>query len=258
MTDPFIPTVTFDIAPLDMEGDMFYRFATKSNASWKGVMQRVYPELLSMIAEAKDEADGRGRCRDFVAQQHAVHGEVIEIARAAVQSEWDMVGPQFLQALAEHFETDWPTDRPMIVGYMSTLPVYPRFLDTFSFCLGYQHASNVEISAHEILHFLWFKKWKEVFPEMERKTYETPHLVWRLSEIMDPIILQCHPKIKNLIKPKQWGYSSFKTIKIGDVSMTEHFKRVYEDAARANANFADILHMLWEEIQKHETEVRGF
>ena len=63
----------------------------------------------------------------------------------------------------------------------------------------------IEVSAHEILHFLWFKKWKEVFPETGLKEYESPHLVWRLSEIMDPIILQCQPKIKELIKPAKSG-----------------------------------------------------
>ena len=40
--------------------------------------------------------------------------------------------------------------------------------------------------------------------------------------------------------------------------MTEHFKRVYEDAARANVDFAETLRILWDEIQKHEEQVSVF
>ena len=75
---------------------------------------------------------------------------------------------------------------------------------------------------------------------------------------MDPIILQCHPKIRELIKPKQWGYSSFKDIKIGEVSMTDYFKQIYLDSVSAGDDFATTLKKLWVEAQKHEKEISKF
>ncbi len=93
---------------------------------------------------------------------------------------------------------------------------------------------------------------------MDRREYESPRLAWRLSEIMDPIILQCHPKIKELIKPERWGYSSFKDIKISDVSMTEYFKKIYLDSVASGNNFETTLKKLWGEAQKHDEEISKF
>ena len=61
--------------------------------------------------------------------------------------------------------------------------------------------------------------------------------VGSLSERMDQIILQCHPGIKELIRPRKWGYSSFKDIKIGDVGMTEYFKDIYLKSLASGDNF---------------------
>jgi hypothetical protein len=255
----FIPRVTYDIASLDMEAELFYTFSTKHRDRWGSVFDRVYPELLPMISAAKDETEAKSRCEEFVHKLHDHNSDAIETGRTELQTAWDAVGSDFLKTLAEHFETEWPITQPAIVGHVSVLPVFPRFLDTFSFCVGYKDLPNmIEISAHEILHFLWFKKWSEVFPEMSSKTYNSPHLVWRLSEIIDPIILQCHPKIKELIKPQKWGYHSFTTIKIGDISMTDYFKAIYENAVQSGAPFADVVRLLWIAVQQHEAEVSVF
>ena len=101
-------------------------------------------------------------------------------------------------------------------------------------------------------------EWKEVFPLFDRKEYETPHLVWRLSEIMDPIILQCYQPIKELIKPKKWGYDSFEKIKIGDVGMTDFFKGIYLEGLASGSNFDSILNNLWIEAQKYQKEISTF
>lgn len=259
MENFIIPQVIYDVATLDMEAELFYTFSTKNRRRWSDVFDRVYPELLPMITEAKNEIEAKSRCKEFARKVHAYNKDAIETGRAELQKAWDAVGSNFLKTLAEHFETEWPAEHPVITGHVSVQPVFPRFLDSFSFCVGYNDLPNMlENSAHEILHFLWFKKWNEVFPDMSPKTYNSPHLVWRLSEIMDPIVLQCHPKIKKLIKPKKWGYRSFATIKIGDVSMTDYFKIIYEDAVRSGMPFAKVLQILWGVVQQHESEVSVF
>ncbi len=255
----FIPQVTYDIASLDLEAELFYTFSSKHRERWGSVLDRAYPELLPMVEKARDKREAENLCREFAGTLHAHNKDAIESGRIELQAAWDMVGPDFLKTLAEHFETEWPTDHPVVLGHVSVQPVYPRFLDSFSFCVGYRDLQNmVENSAHEILHFLWFKKWSEVFPEMSSKTYNSPHLVWRLSEIIDPIILQCHPKISKLIQPQKWGYRSFGSITIGDVSMTDYFKEIYEDSVRSGASFAETMRLLWSVIQQHETEVSVF
>jgi len=252
-----LPKGLFELIDIDRETELFYSFMKRGRFS--SLFDKVYPELRKIQKDCKSKEEFIDKLKEFLIKLSADRQEEMLKAKEVIELEWEKIGTEFLQALSEHFETEWPKDKPEIVGYVSNLPVFPRFLDKYQFCVGYENtAKSIETSAHEILHFLWFKKWKEVFPEMERREYESPKLAWRLSEIMDPIILQCHPKIKELIKPKGWGYSSFKDIKIGDVSMTEYFKKIYLDSVAAGDNFETTLKKLWEEAQKHEEEISKF
>ena len=225
----FIPEVTFEIANPDSEAELFYSFIKEGRRDrWLGVFNRIYPELVNELAYIKNREEGIVICKNFTERTHESNKEKIQSAKVLFEVEWKKIETNFLRTLSDHFETTWPEDKQKITGAVTVLPVFPRFLDKYSFYVGHKDISKmIETSAHEIVHFLWFKKWKEVFPECKRSEYESPHLAWRLSEIIDPIILQCQPQIKELIKPTSWGYSSFKEIKIGDLSMTDYFKKIY-------------------------------
>lgn len=252
-----LPESRFELIDIDRETELFYSFTKRGRFSF--VFDKFFPELVTVQKECKNKEECMKKFKEFLEDLSAKTKGKMLAFKKEIESEWEKIGPEFLKALSEHFETEWPEDKPEIVGYLSNMPVYPRFLDKYQFCVGYENTSkSIETSAHEILHFLWFKKWKEIFPEMDRREYESPRLAWRLSEIMDPIILQCHPKIKELVKPIHWGYSSFKDIKIGDVGMTEYFKKIYLDSIASGDNFETTLKKLWEEAQKHEEEISKF
>ncbi len=252
-----LPKTRFEQIDIDRETELFYTFM--KSGRWAAAFDKVYPGLRDIQKGSKDREECMLRYREFVEGIHARDREQMLAALEQIHVEWEKIGPAFLDELSKHFETEWPEDRDEVVGYVSVLPVYPRFLRDYSFCVGYKNVTDmVETAAHEILHFLWFKKWKEVFPATNEKEYESPHLTWRLSEIMDPIILQCHPKIRELIKPQHWGYSSFQGIKIDDVSMTEYFKGIYMQSIAAGDDFETTLEKLWEEAKEHETEISGF
>ncbi|MEI6296077.1 MAG: hypothetical protein WCO84_00330 [bacterium] len=252
-----IPQGHFELIDIDKETELFYSFMKRGRFS--SAFDKMYPGLRVIQEECKDKDECTKRYRKFLEDLRITKEEEMLVAREQIESEWKKIEVVFLKTLSEHFETEWPGDKPNIVGYVSNLPIFPRFLDNYQFCVGYKKISDsIETSAHEIVHFLWFKKWKEVFPEIERKEYEVPHLAWRLSEIMDPIILQCHPKIKEIIKPKRWGYTSFESIKIGDVGMVDFFKKIYLDCINSGDNFETILKKLWDEAKKHEKEISVF
>jgi hypothetical protein len=203
----------------------------------------------------EDKEERKSICLDYVKKLRSTHEAGMESFSQELEDEWNKVSEKFLETLSAHFETEWLAEAT-ITGYVSTLPIHPRFLDQNSFFVGYENIPvMIETSAHEIVHFLWFKKWKEVFPETTREECERPSLVWKLSEIMDPIILQCHPEIRAMIKPKQWGYRSFATKKIGEVGMTEYFKKIYLDSVSAGDTFDVTLRKLWEEAKLHEAEI---
>jgi hypothetical protein len=252
-----LPKSRFEIIDIDMETELFYSFTKRGRFSF--LFDKSFPELVAIQKECEDKEKCMEKFKEFLENLAAETKGKMSAAKQEIESEWEKIGPEFLEALSEYFETEWPKDKPEIVGFITNMPVFPRFLDKYQFCVGYRNtAGSIETSAHEILHFLWFKKWKEVFPEMDKREYESPNLAWRLSEIMDPIILQCHPKIKELVKPTHWGYSSFKDIKIGDIGMTEYFKKIYSDSVASGDDFATTLKKLWSEAQKHEKEISKF
>jgi hypothetical protein len=254
-----LPKTTFEQIDIDKETELVYSFMLDKTGRWSIPFDKKYPELRMIQKESKDKEECMAKYKEFIKNIHSRDGKQMEFAQEQIKIEWEKINSAFLGTLSEHFETDWPADRQEIRGYVSVLPAYPRFLDEYSFCIGYKDVSSmIEVSAHEILHFLWFKKWKEVFPETKGREYESPNLCWRLSEIMDPIILQCNPKIRELIKPKKWDYSSFKKIKIGNVGMTEHFKNIYLESVASGDTFKTTLKKLWEEAQKYEEEISNF
>ena len=254
----FLPKVTFDLATLELETKLLHDFSDPDDRFSK-MMSRMYPDLMTEVQKSRNDEEALAVCREFAQKVTAEEQPVLLAAKEAVAQDWTMVSDEFLRLLSEHMETPWPTQKN-ITGHISIMPICPRFLDTYSFTVNYRRApaESRETIAHEIVHFLWFKKWKEVFPEHERGFYEVPHLVWRLSEIMDPIILQCHPRIKGLIQPKEWGYTSFKELKIGDVGMTEHFVHMYKECMQAGKSFGELLRMTWAEAEKHREVLEKF
>ncbi|MDD5165125.1 MAG: hypothetical protein PHG25_01125 [Candidatus Pacebacteria bacterium] len=257
MNKVFIPRIEFQDFPLEKESELFVYFLSEKR--WISLFEKVYPTLCESLRNVNDKERATLICKDFIRTFRESNKDTIQTSTAQLQTKWSVLSVDFLKNIAEHFQTDWPRDKEAIAGYISILPVYPRFLDTYSFCVGYKDTSAaIETVAHEILHFLWFKKWSEVFPEASSKEFESPHLVWRLSEIMDPIILQCHPMIRELIKPKKWGYSSFASIKIGGVSMTDHFKKLYLDSVGAGDSFEGFLVKALKEAEKYKEIISTF
>jgi len=256
----FIPQVKFEVADTDSEAELFWGFIKEDESGrWLEIFSKRYPELVKELRDITDKKIGHIICKKFAEKSHQINEKEISLMRDAFQTEWKKIEADFLSVLSEYFETTWPKEKSEIAGKVTVLPVFPRHLDKYIFYVGHQNVPRmIETSAHEIVHFLWFKKWGEVFPEIPKREYNSPYLVWRLSEIIDPIILQCHPKIKELIKPKGWGYSSFKEIKIGDLGLTDHFKMVYEGSISAGDDFATTMKVLYAEAQKYEKELSKF
>lgn len=252
-----IPKCRFELLDLDREAELFYSFMGRER--FAGVFNKVYPDLRLIQETCNEEKDCLEKYKEFLENLRQSKKPAILEFKQKIELAWGNINDEFLKLLADHFETKWPEEKTEIVAYISNLPVFPRFLDDYQFCVGYKNVdSTIEVIAHEILHFLWFKKWKEVFPMVERKEYECPNLVWRLSEIMDPIILQCHEPINKLIKPRKWGYDSFEKIYIDGVGMTDFFKSIYLNGLVKGADFSVILENLWEAAQKYEKEISLF
>jgi hypothetical protein len=91
--------------------------------------------------------------------------------------------------LAEIVGTDWEGIENINV-IPAICPVCPRFIESNSFLVTYFYNKDAifRICAHEMLHFIFFKKLKLLFPN---ETIDTgfPGKDWLLSEIVAPLII---------------------------------------------------------------------
>lgn len=223
-------------------------FASSSDLSRE--VFETYPDLSNIKSKEDIRKFTENKLEEYKSE---IHDSVINF-----RSDWEKVGKQYLNELSMHMQTDWPDIRCM-TAYISINPICPRFLDSFSFFVNFKLPSYArETIAHEILHFLWFKKWKEVFPDANPAEFGHPHLVWRLSEVMAPVILQCNPQIHDLIHPRRWGYNSFVNLKIGNIVVPQYFAEKYISLIKQKANFSDIIKQMWDEAVRHREVLEKF
>lgn len=103
------------------------------------------------------------------------------------QRQWekhkDFINSQFQAIFGEKFDFD-------CVAHVNFNPICPRFIESKEFDVNAldNDAGILETSLHEIIHFAWFKDWKEQFPKTNHTDMNAPSLDWLISEIaVDPI-----------------------------------------------------------------------
>ena len=104
---------------------------------------------------------------------------------------WKKYNDVYFEKLSEYLNINWPTGISDIEAYVGLACVFPRFLEKNSFIIGsnLNDEKVLEICAHETLHFLWFEKWKSLYKDYNVDEFESPHNIWRYSEmVVDPIL----------------------------------------------------------------------
>ena len=148
-------------------------------------------------------------------------------------------------AISEVIDEEWsPIDTISI--WVGTCPIAPRFLDNYSFLMPYYHDLNymISTSAHDMIHFLYFKKWAKLFPKHQVSRFESPDPVWVLSEILVSIIGN-DDRIKNIVGSKFEVYPNWMNTRIAGQTVTGPFEKIY-----ANSNtFDDFLKKSWVKYQ---------
>lgn len=131
--------------------------------------------------------------------------------------------------------------------YVGACPIASRFLDTNSFLLPYYYEVNILLNwaTHEMIHFLYFKKWAKIFPQSSSSDFEHPYPIWVLSEILVAVIGN-DPTIQNVFKSDFNIYPDWQKVKVDGRKLVEVFTDVYEKSV----SFDDFLKKSWDEYQK--------
>lgn len=248
------PTVKFLLPTIQKEAEVLTNFLTGARSFDRSnyIFNR-HPDLKILLGETKEAEDIYKICYHYAKDFRRKYAKEFKQALKQNEEIWRPIEKQYLQTLSEHFETDYPSNRKIMRAYVSIVPIYPRWLDEWSFNVSYFVPSRVkEIACHEIQHFLYFKKWIEVFPKTNRRELDNPHLVWRLSELIDPVILSEHPYFKTLFNRKQLTYKHFQEIRIRGRQPTTHLAIMYRRHLRRKESFAVFLKEIWNFAKENE------
>lgn len=123
---------------------------------------------------------------------------------------WNNYNELYFKKLSDYFKIDWPLI-DTIDASVGLIAVFPRYLDSFAFSIGTKLSdySFIRVVAHETLHFMWFQKWRVIYPEISRNEYEAPYLSWQYSEMVTDTILNNEPftsTFDNAFKERSYEY----------------------------------------------------
>ena len=143
---------------------------------------------------------------------------------------WNKYNDKYLKVLSEFLEINFPRELEEIDAYVGLIPIFPRYLDSFSFSIGpdLEDLAVIEVASHETLHFLWFLKWKKLHPETKRNHYDSPYIEWKYSEMVTDPILNNKP-FSNFLPFKEKSYDSFYELYDDNELVMDKLRKIYSN-----------------------------
>lgn len=106
------------------------------------------------------------------------------------QQNWNEINDDVMKGLSKRLNINWPSDFSNIIARIGVLNACPRYINQRTFDIKITDDLNEMrmIVIHELCHFIYFEKWKQLFTDNDESHYNYPHLIWYLSEaIIDPL-----------------------------------------------------------------------
>lgn len=201
----------------------------------------LFPEL----KEIKKDLDINKQIEDIVNKRYYDNFDLLNQKITEYTNIWNKYNDIYLKSLSEYFDIS-NLKVSKIIANVGIIPIFPRYLDTYSFSIGIVDEEKlIETTSHEILHFFWFEKWKEMFPNYKKEEFETPNLIWKYSEmVVDPIL---NSKIfKDIFKINYKAYDSFYSLYDQEVKVMDKLKEIYNE----NTSISNKILLGYEYIKK--------
>lgn len=201
----------------------------------------LFPEL----KEIKKDLDINKQIEDIVNKRYYDNFDLLNQKITEYTNIWNKYNDIYLKSLSEYFDIS-NLKVSKIIANVGIIPIFPRYLDSYSFSIGIVDEEKlIETTSHEILHFFWFEKWKEMFPNYKKEEFETPNLIWKYSEmVVDPIL---NSKIfKDIFKINYKAYDSFYSLYDQEVKVMDKLKEIYNE----NTSISNKILLGYEYIKK--------
>lgn len=149
----------------------------------------LFPELKAISLNSPKEIIDKTICE--VVTKHYNNYDKFDDDIKRYTDAWNKYNDKFFDALTKYLNAHWPIEHNTICVTVGIIPVCPRYLDDFSFSVHEDINDDqlIETCAHELCHFLWFEKWKMLYPNSNLEDFESPHIIWEYSEMIVDVIL---------------------------------------------------------------------
>lgn len=108
-----------------------------------------------------------------------------------IQADWDLINDSVMLDLSKRLNIAWPEDALTIQARVGIMYFCPRYISqrTYDTSILLDTNNMREVAIHEITHFLYFEKWKELYNDHDEEHYNHPNIAWYLSEaIIEPLL----------------------------------------------------------------------
>ena len=222
------PKIIFEAIPIgnNVETIKWAYFENDKSLDVHKYTLEYFPELKEL--EDKSRKEINNKIEEVVINEYKKYEERIKREVDRYNKIWDKYNDKYFEVLSEYLNTNFREDLEVIKAYVGLLPIFPRYLDSCSFAIdiGVKKEDIISTCAHETCHFMWFNKWKELYPECPRKEYDCPYIPWQYSEmVIDPILNS--KEIQEVINVECPSYDSFYEIKDKDTYVMDKLKEIY-------------------------------
>lgn len=251
-----IPKVEFNVAPLNKTFPLIHHFLnpTKGDWDWSNAIYWGHPKLKNKLENIKNKKKRREIAYRFFTRVFNKEKVKLERKSKICQREWDKINDKVMLVLSEVVEQSWSEKDKKISAGVSLNPICPRYVKQRTFDIFYKDTIRrmKSTAIHEILHFIYFEKWKKVFPKTNEREFDGPHLVWQLSEMVPRIILN-DKRVQKVFRYKFVSYKEYEKFKLNGRSLLSYLQNFYDN----RKDFADFLRKSWRFVKEYEKEINS-
>jgi hypothetical protein len=250
--------VSFHPALTEKEVELFFDFCYGDQTlDFSRMFYELHPEFKKMTEGVQDKEEFIKSCHEYTSDFINKNRKDIEEAVLRFEKVWGEAGNEVVNSLCQDFELSKVKLPEHIKAHVSINSVCPRYLDEWSFNLFYEFSDEYvrRVAIHEIIHFLYFTKWAEVFPDSNKENYEAPNSEWILSEILVHVIMNNNPKTQVYLEGlKSNVYDNWRELKIDNITFVDYFEPHYIKHLKGEYSFGEFLKKCW---TNYENSISG-
>jgi hypothetical protein len=137
----------------------------------KEFLERLDPELQSIITKAKDEKSAYREVLDYLTKKYNENPQLIKNSINTLEGRWEAAGSQIIYSLEFLYQKPFPFEN--VTLYLTTNNVCPYSYEEKYFFANYKYASEqMDVAKHELNHFMFYYYYDSLRNKLDLEKYE--------------------------------------------------------------------------------------